>query len=131
MSQENVELVRSGIDAYNRRDWDALLEHAGPDFVWDMSRSIGPNRGMYSVDQFRSWVEDLWATFEEHRFEADEFIEAGENVVVPITVHATGRDGIEAQAHTALAYTFRDGAVTRIAMYNELQEALEAAGLRE
>ena len=131
MSEENVELVRAGIDAYNRRDLDAILQHMASDFVFDRSRSISLNRGVLTLDEFRRWMEEMWATFEVQRFDADEFIEAGESVVVPVTVHARGRDGIEAQAHTAVVYTFRDGAVSRMAMYNELQEALEAAGLSE
>jgi ketosteroid isomerase-like protein len=131
MSRQKVELVRAGIEAFNRQDWEAVLEHAAPDFVLDMSRSIGPRRGTYKLDQLRSYLEDFGETFESFRIEADEFIEAGERVVVPTTAHARGRDGIEAQAHTALVYTFRDGAVTRMVMYQGRQEALKAAGLRE
>jgi ketosteroid isomerase-like protein len=131
MSQENVEIVRAGIDAYNRRDLDALLEHAAPDFVFDLSRAVGPQRGLYDLDQFRAWACDMWATFEEHRLEAHEFIEAGDHVVVPITAHARGRDGIEAGADTASVYTLRDGAVTRISIYQGRQEALDTVGLPE
>jgi ketosteroid isomerase-like protein len=131
VSQENVQIVRAGLDAYNRRDLDALLEHAAPDFVFDLSRAIGPQRGVYELDQFRAWVTDLWATFEVHQFEPHEFIDAGEHVVVPVTAHARGRDGVEATADTASVYTFRDGAVTRISMYQGRQEALEAVGLSE
>jgi ketosteroid isomerase-like protein len=131
MSQENVEIVRGGFEAFNRQDWDAVLEHAAPDFVLDMSRSIGPRRGTYKLDQLRSYLEDFGETFESFRIEADEFIEAGERIVVPTTAHGRGRDGIEAKAHTALVYTFRDGAVTRMVMYQGRHEALEAAGLRE
>jgi ketosteroid isomerase-like protein len=132
MSQENVEVVRSLYEAFNREDWDAVLEHAAPDFVLDMSRSIGPQqRGMYKLDRLRSFLEELGGTFESFRIDADEFIEAGEQVVVPQTAHARGRDRIEAKARTALVYTFRDGAVTQMVMYQGRQEALEAAGLRE
>ena len=131
MSQENVELVRTGIDAYNRRDLNALLQHMASDFVFDMSRAIGPQRGVYELDEFRMWVEDMWATFEVHRFEAHEFIEAGDQVVVPVTAHARGRDGIEITADTASVYTLRDGELARLTMYQGRQEALEAAGLSE
>jgi ketosteroid isomerase-like protein len=132
MSQENVEIVRSLYEAFNREDWDAVLEPAAPDFVLDMSRSIGPQqRGMYKRDQLRSFLEGLGGTFEAFRIDADEFIEAGEQVVVPQTAQARGRDGIEAKARTALVYTFRDGAVTRLVMYQGRREALEAAGLAE
>jgi ketosteroid isomerase-like protein len=38
MSQENVEIVRAAINAYNRGDWDAVLKNAAPDFEYDLSR---------------------------------------------------------------------------------------------
>jgi ketosteroid isomerase-like protein len=132
MSEENVESVRAGIEAFNSEDWDAILEHAAPDFVLDMSRAIGPQqRGMYRLDQLRSFFEDFTETYESFRIEADEFIDAGEHVVVPQTAHARGRDGIEATARTAFVYTLRDGAIARMVMYQGRQEALEAAGLEE
>ena len=131
MSQENVEVVRAGIEAHNRRDWDALLEYAAPDFVLDMSRSIGPQRGVYKLDQMRSFLENFTATFESVRIEAEEFVEVDELVVVPNTTHVRGRDGIEATARTAFVFTIRNGAATRLVMYQGRQEALEAAGLSE
>jgi hypothetical protein len=45
MSEENVEMVRAGLDAYARGDWDIALRDAAPDFEFDMSRAIGPQRG--------------------------------------------------------------------------------------
>ena len=131
MSRENVEIVRKGIDACNRRDLDAVLEDGAPDFEFDLSRAAGPVHGVLDADGFRSWVIDMWATFEPHWFEAHEFIEVGDRVVVPVTAHATGRDGIEATADTAGVYTLRDAAVARIAMFLSRQDALEAVGLSE
>jgi ketosteroid isomerase-like protein len=34
MSQENVEIVKRGVDPYNRRDVEALLEVLDPDVEW-------------------------------------------------------------------------------------------------
>ena len=34
MSQENVEIVKSTVDAYNRRDFDAWLVHFDREVVW-------------------------------------------------------------------------------------------------
>src|ERR1700752_4359702 len=132
MSQENVDVVRSLYEAFNREDWDTVLEPVAPDFVLDMSRSIGPQqRGMYKRDQLRSFLEELGGTFESFRIDPDEFIEADAQGVVPQTAPARGRDGIGAKARTTLVYTFRDGALTRMVMYQGRREALEAAGLRE
>jgi hypothetical protein len=53
MSQENVEKVRASIDAYNRGDSDAMLKDGAASFEFDFSRSVGPGRGVYSLDQMR------------------------------------------------------------------------------
>ena len=132
MSSENVEIVRAALDALNREDIDAALKDAAPDFVFDFSRSVGLEAGVYKLDQMRTffgqWVGEMW---ESSRFEAEEFIEAGDLVMTPVTNLLRGRDGIEVQARGAWVWTFRDGSVARITFYRERQDALEAAGLRE
>jgi hypothetical protein len=63
--------------------------------------------------------------------EAMEHLAAGEHVVVPLTIHFEGRDGIETTADTAHVWTIRDGLVVRLCLYQEREEALEAAGLSQ
>ena len=131
MSEENVEIVRGAIDAMNRGDWDAALKAAAPDFEFDLSRAVGPLHGVYKLDQMRKWADDFADSWESLRWEPHEFIEAGEHVVVPWTLHAEGREGIEVQTRVTWVWTLRDGTVVRATMYQEREEALEAAGLRE
>jgi ketosteroid isomerase-like protein len=61
MSEENVEVVRAAIDAWNRGDWDAALRDAASDFEYDLSRALGPFRGVYG----RGQVQQAWADFTE------------------------------------------------------------------
>src|SRR2546423_3881132 len=131
MSQENVDIVRSAYDAYNRGDLDAALKGAAPDCELDWSRGVGPNRGVYKLDQMRSFFDDFTDTFESVRVEPDEFIDAGDHVVVPQTGYIRGREGVEATARVSLLWTCRDGAIVRICLYQQKRDALEAAGLRE
>jgi ketosteroid isomerase-like protein len=130
MSEENVEIVRAGLDAFNRGDRDAALKDLPPDFEFDMSRAISPDqRGVYGPDQLRQLWDDTVEPFESFRIEAEDFIEAGDQVIVPTTAYARGRGGIEVTARAATIYTIRDGAIVRMCMYQTLREALEAAGL--
>jgi ketosteroid isomerase-like protein len=131
MSQENVETVRAAIDAYNQGDWDALVQDAASDFEFDLSRAVGPDHGVYGRDQTQSLSSQFAEDWESVWIEPHEFIEAGEHVVVPWTMHAVGRDGIEVQTRVTMNWTIRNGAVERLCMYQERQEALEAAGLSE
>ncbi len=131
MSQENSEIVRAAIAAYNRGDLDAVIRDAAPDTELDWSRALGPYRGVYRLDQFRSFLEDFRGTFQSVRFEAHEFLDADEDVVVPFTGHLGGRDGIEATAKGVLVCSLRDGLIVRVCLYQEKQDALDAAGLSE
>jgi ketosteroid isomerase-like protein len=130
MSRQNVEIVKDSIDAYNREDWDGVLEAAAPDFELDWSRSMGPGRGVYGLDQARRFFVEFAESWESVRVEPDEFIETGDFVVVPWTTHVTGRDGIEVVAHTAIVYEIRGEKIQRVSMYQERQDALEAVGPR-
>jgi ketosteroid isomerase-like protein len=131
MSQENVELVRAAIEAYNRGDLESVLTAAPPDFEIDLSRAAGPLHGVYRLDQVRQFRDEFAESWQSIRIEPHEFIDAGADVVVPWTMHLIGRDGIEVQARVTWTWTIRDGNIERLCMYQERQEALEAVGLSE
>jgi len=129
MSQENVATARAFVEAYNREDFEAALEHGAPGFVLDFSRALGPYRGVYPREQIRGFLEELNATFESVQFEPHDFIEAGDCVVMPMTIHFLGRDGIRVKADTTNLWVFSHGAIERIVLYQHLHEALEVVGL--
>ena len=132
MSQENVGVVKAAIDAANREDWDALVQAAAADFELDMSRSRSfRGAAVYGLDQLRGFLVEFAESWESVRIEPHEFIEAGDLVVVPWTTHARGRDGIEVVSRPTFVWTIRDGAIERLSMYQERQDALEALGLSE
>ena len=131
MSQENVEIVRAAIDAANRDDWDAFYKDMAPGFELDMSRAVGPVSGVLSLDQVRRVLEDFAGYWESLRIEPHQFIEAGDRLVMPRTVHVRGRDGIEVVSRPTLVWTIRDGAIERVVLYQERQDALEGLGPSE
>jgi ketosteroid isomerase-like protein len=98
-----------------------------------MSRAVGFNvdRDTYDRDQFRRLFDEYVSSWESFRLGAEEFLDAGDHVVVPFTNRARGRDGIELQGRGTFVWTIRDGAIVRACLYQERDEALEAAGLSE
>ena len=131
MSQENVEIVKAIIDAYNREDWDTFFKDMAPDFELDFSRAVGPWRGVYGLDQIRRVLGEFRETWESTRMEPHEFIEAGDLVVMHSTMHVKGRGGIEVVSRAASVWTIRNGAIERVTLYQERQDALEDLGLSE
>ena len=127
----NVEVVRQGIEAFNRGDFDAILQLGGAaeDFEYDWSRSRGPNRGIYrGAEGLKEFISDQWSTFEKVTLEAHEYIPRGNHVIVTTTTHGRGRGGIAVSANSAHLYTFEDGRLVRITLYQKREEALAAAG---
>jgi ketosteroid isomerase-like protein len=132
MSQQNVEIVRHSIDAWNGRDlttWTASLQ---PDAEIDWSRSRAPFKGVYrGRDGIETFWDVFWSTFEDVQVETHGFTEVGSEVLVPLTVHMRGREGIEVISRNALTFWVENGQIIRLRMFQEEAEALEAVGLGE
>jgi ketosteroid isomerase-like protein len=132
MSQENVEITRQAIDAYTRRDLEALRAVADPEIELDWSASLSWLAGIYrGLEETLRFYEGYFEAFEAIVIEADRFIDAGESVVVPNVAHQRGRDGIEVSARSTLVFTVRNRKLIRICLYQETEQALEAVGLAE
>jgi ketosteroid isomerase-like protein len=132
MSQENVEVVRSQNEAWNRRDQAAWLASYRSDAEIDWSRARGPLKGVYRGHaELKAFWEEFWLTFEDVRVELYGVAEAGSEVVASNTAHLRGRDGIEVTAKSTFVWTVENGQTTRLRLFQERAEALEAAGLSE
>lgn len=72
--------------------------------------------------------ETMLDAFEDVRFEAEDFIEIGDQVVAFINVHGRGREsGVETEARIAYLYSVHAGRITRIRVYDDRSEAEETA----
>jgi ketosteroid isomerase-like protein len=131
MSQENVVIVRSVLAALNQRDFEAAFKDAaaGPEAA--LSRAVGLDRSVYSIDEFRRLAEQFDATWDSARYGFEEVIDAGDYVVTPFANRVAGRDGIEVLAHGTWLWEIRGGAILRLCLYQTRQQALEAVGLTE
>jgi ketosteroid isomerase-like protein len=129
---ENVEIVKRSIAAYSGRDFEVMRGMSHPDLQLDWSASRGLEAGVYEgVENVMGFYRNFFDTFEKIAIEADRFIESGDSVVVPNTAYLRGRAGIETVARSTFVFEVRGDLITRICLYQETQEALEAAGLRE
>ena len=73
--EANLELVRRMIDAFNRRDMEAMLEQADENFEYDWSRSLGLYADVYrGPEGFKRFVDEQWSMFDDFRVEAHELI---------------------------------------------------------
>ena len=133
MSQENVELVRRGTDAYKRGDLDGLLENWASDAVLDWSNSRGFDARVFrGHGEIRAFWQRFLETFDEVRLEIDDPVEVEDGLLIVENVaYLRGRDSIEVQTRSAWLITIRDGETISLTLYQTKQDALEAAGLKE
>jgi ketosteroid isomerase-like protein len=132
MSEENVEAVRRHVEAWNGCDLTTWLATFHPDAEIDWSRSRGPLKGVYrGHGECEVFWDAFWSTFEDIQLEVHGFTEVSPEVVVANTAHMRGRQGIEVIARSTLVFTVENGQITRLRLFQERAEALEAAGLSE
>jgi uncharacterized protein len=133
MSEENVEIVRRGFEAWDAGDLDGMLALMDDDLVM---RRLAPmaDPGTWNghgglLQNVGEWLD----TFDEFKMTAEEFIDAGEQVVVRVAQEGRGSvSGAPVTATFWFVFGVRDGkSVTTLDMYATRQEALEAAGLLE
>jgi ketosteroid isomerase-like protein len=132
MSQANVELVRAAWAAWERGDMEAIFAFYDPAIVWDQTGyGAGELSAVYHGHDgvrrfFRAWL----TPFESYRAHPEEFIDAGEAVVVRIRQGGRGkRSGAEVEMPYWQVYRLRDGRAIRIEVYRVQADALEAVGL--
>jgi ketosteroid isomerase-like protein len=134
MSQENVELVRDAFEAFARGDRERTEQLVDPEV--EFHGTVGGleegriAHGLPEIVQVFE-AEDLEA-WEERRLEPEEFIDAGDDVVVLLHEYRRGRgSGVELETDTAVVFAVRGGKVVRIQGYMDRGAALKAVGLRE
>jgi ketosteroid isomerase-like protein len=131
MSQEYVEIVRKGVEDWNRGDLDAIVEVWDEDVVLRAAEGW-PERVYYAKDQVRSFYEGYAETVGRESV-IEDLIDAGENIVVArFRARLSGQEsGLEGDMRFSQVTTSRKGKTVLIEYFWDHQEALEAAGLRE
>ncbi len=136
MSQENVELVRRLIDAWNRRDLDAMLDLGGDEMAFVNSPTAvepGTRRGR---DEVTAAVRAQWEILAHGRVEVDKVFDRGEEVITlgRLSRRMPGSDA-RIEEPVLSSYQFHDDKMTRVEVLGfggtEVQKALEAVELSE
>ena len=126
MSIDNMELVRRFFDTYCNGDYDGSLACLDPDVVYGVAQEA-PARGRPAV---RAIWERWESSFDDLETVPEEFIDAGEHVVVRVRYTGRGRgSGVEFDELSYDVCTVRDGLVVRKREFAERSEALRAVGL--
>ena len=129
MSQENVDNLRMGFEAYVRGDLDEALAGLDPDVVYQQA---GPEPAVRGRDAVRAAWERWEAEWGEMEMTSEEIIDAGDHLIQAILFRGRGRgSGVEVEGRFFQVHTVKDGKAVRWEEFSDRAEALEAVGLSE
>jgi ketosteroid isomerase-like protein len=134
MSQENVELALRALDAFTRRDVDAVDDLVSPDVVWEENPELPGLREVYrGRAEVREWMVAVLEVFEHLDVEVVELTELGDaRVFAEILLTARGRgSGVPVELRFWTVLWFAESKITRREVSWSRDQALEAAGLSE
>jgi ketosteroid isomerase-like protein len=133
MSEGLVAALREVYAEWARGNFRAGRELLDPDIVFETfaaGEGLVRTRGPEELAEYMRQTFDLvWAEF---RVEAEEFVDAGDRIVVGGRIRGRGHgSGVKVDGPVFMVWTFSDGRAVLQQWFADRSEALEAAGLRE
>ena len=133
MSGKNVETVQGIYERWGQGDFRAGVELYDPHIVLVLRPEFpesGPHYGIEAIARYMR--DDFLRDFTEPTISGDEFLDAGDSVVVQVDQRASGpRSGAPVGMRYYQVWTFRGDSVIRIESIMERSDALHAAGLAD
>jgi ketosteroid isomerase-like protein len=130
MSPENVEIIRSIYDDWLRGEW--ATDKFDPEIAMVESEIIPGATSVQGIDAVRRYMESFSHYWEQIRVEPQEYIDAGDQVIV--VAHLVGRgksSGVDVEREWSYVWTLRGGRAQRMEAYADRAQALNAVGLAE
>jgi ketosteroid isomerase-like protein len=135
MAQENVanvEALRPVYEEWSRGNWQPRFDVYDPEMEWGWSEEFPEFDGVsrdpeVSSRRLRDWL----SPWQDWRCEAEEFVAAGDCVVVLTRYSGRGKEsGVDVESQGAHLWTMREGRAIRLEVFSSRAKALEMARRR-
>jgi ketosteroid isomerase-like protein len=127
VTSTQVQTLRDAYAAFARQDVPSVMAAFNEDIEWETPDSIpfgGSYHGHDGVGQFFGQLPEHW---EELRVEPEEFIDAGETIVVLIRLSGKGAGG-SIDSKSLHVWRMRDGKAAAFREYPDTARVLQALG---
>jgi ketosteroid isomerase-like protein len=129
VSQEGVETVRRGYEAWNRGDLDQIARMVDDSFEWHEASEVpgaGTRRGRAEFDHYLRSFRHFWRTFQ---FEPLEIRALGDHVLaIVIERGRSAHDDVAVSQQFVHLWTLREGKAVKLEGFYDKTAALRAAG---
>jgi ketosteroid isomerase-like protein len=135
MASRSFRTLEAGFEAWNRRDFDSVMESFSEDVVWRTGDLMPDVESVYEgTAGVRQFFRDFIEPWEEISVEIEEVVEDREDqIVVLVSFHARGREQIEVGGRFLHIYRYDQRHLCREFIgftEEERDQALQEAGLR-
>jgi hypothetical protein len=131
MSERNVELHRSLIQAFNERDIDAYIALTDPSIEFHSHFAAVGGAVYHGHDGMRRWQRDLEEAWgDEIRIEPEAYFDLGEHTLAFNVLHGRGQHSrVEVAMPATQLFRWRDGLVVHFKGYAHREDALSDLGV--
>jgi ketosteroid isomerase-like protein len=131
VSQANVEVWRTCLDAFNARDVDGFLRAMDPAIEFECQ--FGAVQGhFHGHDGVRKFCADVFDIYEEGRVETPDVRDLGDRLLILGTaIVNTKGSGIHLEGPVAIVASFENGLITHYLDFGNRNKALAAANVAE
>jgi len=133
VSQENVEVVRRNLEAFQHGRFDSSVALWDAEGEWTPAMAGAVDDRVYRGHAaLRRYFEELFANFSEVRLHDVAFRDLGNRVLALYRLSVRGRDsGVAIEQQGGTVYELRGGKILHGRSYLSHGEALKAVGLEE
>jgi uncharacterized protein len=130
--REDVELVKSAFETWNRGEIDAFVDYTSEDVAWlEVSgRPEGGATERVGRERLRDGLKSLFDAWESYYIDPERIEEAGDRILAIVREVARGRaSGVEIDGRWGYLITVKDGEMVRIEAYRDPDVAVRMAGV--
>jgi ketosteroid isomerase-like protein len=130
MSQENIDVVKRGIDAYLRGDESGMLEMAASDIIVTQFPDQPDLRDYHGHEGLMEVMGRWIGAWDDWSIEILGIRDVADLVFVSARQRGRGKgSGVPVEGEVTLVFTVRQGKIARWQMFSSEREALEGVGL--
>ena len=130
VASRNVEIVERGFAAFNEEGVEGILPFIHPEFEATTPPELASEPDTFRGHEgVRRWFSSFDEVMDEIRWDARDFREVGDRVLVELTLRARGKTtGLDFGQEAVMVWELRDGQAIRLSLYPTVEQALAAFG---
>ncbi len=118
MSPTNAEMLLQAFAGWGKDEPANMADVVDPDCELIVPDSVPYGGTFRGADDVIGWfTRDIWRWFDEFTSTPEGFIDAGDQIVVPVNVKARAKNGKTMDVHNVWIYEFKDGKLIRGRVY--------------